>query len=126
MSWSSIKKIFCQLFQKELSTYLGPSEAAFNAMYYALSSANYSVSGSWNTLKDAIEVKASELSIPFNKSLLEDKDPDVEVESDSTLGDNEEVEQTPLSLHNLDVRPTHSGISGRRIEKAIPKIGFRA
>lgn len=107
------------MFEKELSSHLGPTPEALNSQYNALRRERYSVTGSWNTLKDAIEAKAAELFIPLNRKKPDGLDPEVEIESDSTLlGDNEEVEQTPSPLHRLSGHP--------RIGKAIPKIAFRA
>ena len=128
MSWSSTRLIFCRLFENELSTPFGPTKEALNSMYFA-SEERFNLSGSWDTLKDAIEKIAEELSIPFSKkeahelraidreSLLVDRHPDVEVDSDSTLlGDDILEVRSPIN--------TPSKRSGR--QKAIPRIGFRA
>ena len=105
MSWSNIRAIFRNLFEKELSTHLGPSKEALISMYHGLSREQYSITGSWHALKDAIEAKAAELSIIFTtKDLL-----DVEVDSDSTLR-GDDIAKTPKLPK----------------QKTIPKIGFRS
>ena len=128
MSWTGTRAIFCRLFTNELATPFGPTTEALRSMFFA-SEERFNLTGSWNTLKDAIEKIAAELSIPFNEkrphelqaidceSLLTDRNPDVEVDSDSTL----------LGDDILDVEGstnTPSKCSGR--PKAIPRIGFRA
>ena len=130
MSWSGARDIFCHLFETELSSPLGPSKEALMSMYHALMHReNDSMTGSWNTLKDAIEKIAAELSIPFNEkcphelraidreNLTADKNPDVELDSDSTL----------LGDDVLDVRKSSKSPSKRSgRQREIPRIGFRA
>ena len=149
LSWGDIRLLFKALYQHEFSSLSGPSTAAFASRFYQLLKDGFNFSGSWLSLRQAIESKARELTITlrcdtpdrdFHEGAPErfsNSDLDHDSDTDGTLlGDDPDME-TPSRSTNRPrngklVIPLCTSISTqsrqkqRTANKKIPRLAFRA
>lgn len=149
LSWSTIRLLFKALFQHEFSSLSGPTTAAFASRFYQLLKDGFNFSGSWLSLRQAIESKARELAITLRcdtsdrdchegaSERFPNSDLDHDSDTDGTLLEDDLDMKTPSRSTNRPrneklVIPLCTSISTqskqkqRTANKKIPRLAFRA